>query len=74
MDEAEHTAIDVDLDGPAPQAVRVSVHHCQRGGGFFRLQPPFLRPDAVYTNRVVAKVIHSVYEDRMAMRRFDDHR
>lgn len=33
------------------------------------MQPSFLRPDAFYTNRVVAKAIESVFEARMAMRR-----
>jgi len=34
----------------------------------FRAQPPFLRPRAIYTQRVVQKAIEAVYHDRMAMR------
>ena len=67
--EAERTAVDIDLNHPVLLVVQVSVHHCRRCGCYFRLQPPFLRTDAIYTNRVVAKAIHSVYQDRMAMRR-----
>ncbi len=36
---------------------------------YFRAQPPFLRPDVIYTNRVVSKAVASVFEDGMAMRR-----
>lgn len=69
VQEAERTAIDLDLDHPVLLSVLVSVHYCRRCERHFRLQAPFLRPDAIYTNRVVTKSIHSVYEDRMAMRR-----
>jgi hypothetical protein len=34
--------------------------------------PPFLRRNAIYTNRVVEKAVQSVYEDGMAMRRVPD--
>jgi hypothetical protein len=63
------TAIDADLDGPIRLAVTVSVHHCRPCDHYFRAQPPFLRPDATYVQRVVLKAIQSVYEDGMAMRR-----
>lgn len=66
---AERVAIDLDLDQPTLLLVTVSVHYCAACRHYFRAQPPFLRPDAVYTNRVVAVAVAAVYEDRMAMRR-----
>ena len=49
--------------------VSVSVHHCSSCSCYFRIQPPFLRPNAVYTERVREKAVLSVYEDGMAFRR-----
>lgn len=66
---ASRTAIDIALDHPILLQVTVSVHHCGACHHYFRVQPPFLRPDAIYTNRVVTKAIQSVYQDQMAMRR-----
>jgi hypothetical protein len=66
---ATRTALDVALDGPVLLLVTVSVHRCPVCRHAFRAQPPFLRPDATYTNRVVAKAIQAVYQDGMAMRR-----
>lgn len=66
---AERLAIDLDLDQPTLLAVTVSVHHCVACRHYFRAQPPFLRPDAIYTNRVVDKAVQSVHRDGMAMRR-----
>lgn len=66
---AGRLAIDINLEQPVLLSVLVSVHHCQRCAHFFRVQPPFLRPDAIYTNRVVVKAVQSVYHDGMAMRR-----
>ncbi len=63
------TAIDIDLEHPVLLSVTVSVHHCHACQHYFRLQPPFLRPDAIYTNRVVTKAVQSVVQDGMAMRR-----
>ena len=51
------TAIDLDLDGPILLAVTVSVHRCRPCRHYFRAQPPFLRPDAIYAGRVVLKAI-----------------
>lgn len=62
-------AIDLDLDQPTLLAITVSVHHCVICGRYFRAQPPFLRRDAVYTNRVVDKAVQSVHRDGMAVRR-----
>jgi hypothetical protein len=67
--EARRTALDIALDGPVVLLVTVSVHHCPTCHHFFRAQPPFLRRDAVYTNRVAGKAVLSVYQDGMAMRR-----
>lgn len=67
--EVSRTAIDVDLDGPVLLLVIVSVHYCRRCSRHFRVQPPFLRPGAVYTERVREKAVLSVYEDGMAIRR-----
>jgi transposase len=47
----------------------VSVHHCESCAHYFRAQPPFLRPDAIYSNRVVEKAVQAVCLDGMAMRR-----
>jgi transposase len=63
------TAIDIDLDGPVLLLVTVSVHRCAACRHAFRAQPPFLRPDAIYTNRVVTKAVRLVFQDGMAIRR-----
>jgi hypothetical protein len=47
----------------------VSVHHCRVCDHYFRAQPPFLRPDAIYARRVVRKAIEAVNQDGLAMRR-----
>ena len=62
-------AIDLDLEQPVLLAVTVSIHYCPACQHYFRVQPPFLRPDALYTNRVVDKAVQSVYRDGMALRR-----
>lgn len=66
---ASRTAIDLNLDHPVLLHLTVSVHHCELCQHYFRAQPPFLRPGAVYTNRVVAKAVAAVYQDQMAFRR-----
>jgi len=66
---AERVAIDLDLDHPILLLITVSVHFCSPCRHYFRAQPPFLRPDASYTNRVVATAVAAVYQDGMAMRR-----
>ena len=65
---ASRVAIDLNLDHPVLLAVTVSVHYCQACHHYFRAQPPFLRPDAIYTNRVVSRAVLSVYQDGMAHR------
>lgn len=67
--DVTRTAIDIDLDHPVLLAVDVSVHHCLPCRRFFRAQPPFLRPDAIYTNRVVQKAVETVFADGLALRR-----
>ena len=67
--DVARTAIDLDLDAPVLLRVVVSVHHCQGCRRHFRAQPPFLRPDALYTNRIVAKAIQAVFADGLAFRR-----
>jgi transposase len=59
----------VDLDRPVLLRVMVSVHHCRPCRHYLRAQPPFLRPNAIYTNRVAAKAVQAVYHDGLAMRR-----
>ena len=66
---AERVAIDLDLDNPILLLITVSVHFCAPCQHYFRAQPPFLRPDASYTNRVVATAVAAVDPDGMAMRR-----
>jgi len=63
------TAIDLDLDSPILLHVTVNRHYCALCRRYFRAQPPFLRPDAVYTKWVVAKAVQAVFHDGMAMRR-----
>ncbi len=63
------TAIDVDLDHPVLLLVTISVHRCSSCSRHFRVQPPFLRPNAVYAERVRQKAVSSVYEDGMPFRR-----
>ncbi len=66
---ATRTAIDVDRDAPVLLAVTISVHRCAACCHTFRAQPPFLRPDAIYSNRVVTAAVRSVFQDGMAIRR-----
>jgi hypothetical protein len=72
-------AVDIYLEQPVVLAGVVSVHVCavcgrmllfnsQASARQFRAQPPFLRPRAIYTLRVVQKAIEAVYHDRMAVR------
>ena len=70
--DTARTAIDLDLDAPVLLRITVSVHHCTACPQRFRAQPPFLRPDAIYTNRVVAKAVHAVFADGLAFRRVPD--
>lgn len=63
------TAVDIDLDHPVLLAVNVSVHHCSPCRHYFRAQPPFLRPDSIYSHRVVQKAIEAVFQDGLAWRR-----
>jgi transposase-like protein len=66
---ATRIAIDIALDGPVLLVVTVSVQNCPACRHTFRAQPPFLRRDATYSNRVVDKAVRSVYQDGMAIRR-----
>jgi hypothetical protein len=68
MWDATRVAIDIDLDQPVILGVTVSVHVCSTCSRMFRAQPPFLRPRAVYTRRVVQKAIDAVYRDGLAAR------
>jgi transposase-like protein len=70
--ETSRTAIDVGLDGPVFLLITVGVHHCRHCERRFRAQPPFLRPGAIYTERVREKAVLSVYEDGMAIRRVSE--
>ncbi len=67
--ETARTAVDIDLEQPILLLVTVSVHHCPVCHQYARAQPPFLRPDASYTNRVVCLAVQSVYRDGMAISR-----
>jgi transposase-like protein len=61
-------AVDIDLDRPVVLTVIVSAQVCPGCGRMFRAQPPFLRPRAIDTLRVVQKAIEAVYRDGLAMR------
>ncbi len=67
--ETSRSAIDIDLDHPVFLLVTVSVHRCPGCSRHFRAQPPFLRKNAVYAERVREKAVSSVYEDGMPFRR-----
>lgn len=69
LSTANRTAIDLNLEHPVLLHITVSVHYCAPCDHYFRALPPFLRPGAIYTNRVVNGAVRSVYEDGMAMRR-----
>ena len=66
--DAAWVAIDIDLDHPVVLDVVVGVHVCPGCSRLFRAQPPFLRPRAIYTRRVVQKAVEAVYHDGLAMR------
>lgn len=66
------TAIDLVLEAPVLLQVEVSVHACRTCHRHFRAQPPFLRPDAIYTNRIVAKALDAMYQVGLAFRRVPD--
>jgi hypothetical protein len=66
--DVTRVAIDIDLDQPVILAVEVSVHVCVTCCCMFRAQPPFLRPRAIYTRRVVQKAIEAVHHDGLAAR------
>ncbi len=70
--DVTRVAVDIDLNQPVMLAVQVSVHRCRPCGREFRAQPPFLRPDAIYTRRVVQKAVEAVYCDGLAARRVPD--
>jgi hypothetical protein len=62
-------ALDLCLDGIGLLRVLVGVYFCKDCQTYFRAQPPFLRRDASYTNRVVATAAASVFEDGMSFRK-----
>lgn len=66
---AHRTAIDLDMAQPVLLDVQVSIHHCQTCRHYFRAQPPFLRRDGIYTERVIQKSVDAVFKDSMAFRR-----
>jgi hypothetical protein len=67
--ETARTAVAIDLEQPILLLVTVSVQHCPVCQHYSRAQPPFLRPDASYTNRVVCLAVQSVYRDGLAISR-----
>ena len=70
--DATRVAIDIDLDQPIVLEVEVSVHVCTTCSCMLRAQPPFLRPRAIYTRRVVQKAVEAVFCDGMAIRSVPD--
>jgi hypothetical protein len=66
--EVTRVAVDIDLDQLVVLGVEVSVHFCAVCNRRFRAQPPFLRPRAIYTRRVVQKAVEAVYCDGLAAR------
>ncbi|MBV9324219.1 MAG: hypothetical protein JO352_10580 [Chloroflexi bacterium] len=72
MWDSTRVAVDIDLDHPIVLVVEVSVHVCAACSRMFRAEPPFLRPRAIYTRRVVQKAIDAVYRDGLAARSVPD--
>jgi hypothetical protein len=70
--DSTRLAVDIDLDQPIVLVVEVSVHVCAACSRMFRAQPPFLRPRAIYTRRVVQKAVESVFCDGLAARSVPD--
>jgi hypothetical protein len=70
--DSTRVAVDIDLDQPIVLVVEVSVHVCAACSRMFRAQPPFLRPRAIYTRRVVQKAVEAVFRDGMAARSVPD--
>jgi hypothetical protein len=70
--DSTRVAVDIDLDQPIVLVVEVSVHVCAICSRMFRAQPPFLRPHAIYTRRVVQKAVEAVYHDGLAARSVPD--
>jgi len=68
VSDVTRVAVDIDLDQPIVLAVEVSVHVCTACSRMFRAQPPFLRPRAIYTRRVVQKAVETVFCDGLAAR------
>jgi hypothetical protein len=66
--DSTRVAVDIDLDQPIVLLVEISVHVCAACSCMFRAQPPFLRPRAIYTRRVVQKAVEAVFCDGMAAR------
>ena len=58
--DVTRTAIDIDLEQPVLLAVVVSVHFCRPCHHYFRAQPSFLRPDDIYSDRLVQKAVEAV--------------
>ena len=70
--DSTRVAVDIDLDQPIVLVVEVSVHVCATCSRMFRAQPPFLRPRAIYTRRVVQKAVEAVFCDGLAARSVPD--
>ncbi|MCB9759542.1 MAG: hypothetical protein H6739_06850 [Alphaproteobacteria bacterium] len=64
--EHDRVALNLHLDGPRALDIAVGVYHCLTCQRWFRAQPPFLRRNAIYTNRVVRTAVASVISDGMA--------
>lgn len=64
--EVKRTALDCSVeDGYGFLQITVGVFHCSKCSKHFRNQPVFIRPKALYTNRVANVAIASVIEDGM---------
>ena len=69
--ETNRSAIDCCPDACSLLQVVVGVYYCNYCDLFFRNQPGFLRPNSIYTNKVVNVAIASVVEDGMPITRVD---
>jgi hypothetical protein len=59
--------IDVGLDATVLLRIKVSVHKCPKGCGYFSICPPFINKGYRYTDECITKSIESIVEDKVSI-------
>lgn len=59
--------IDISLESTVLLRIKVSVHKCPNGCGYFSVCPPFINKGYHYTSEAIAKSIQSVVEDKVSI-------